>query len=135
MHMDSPALSNTGQTTVLVVDDEVLVRMVAVEMLIDAGFAVIEAEGASSALEALSIHPEITVLFSDINMPGAFDGLELARRVHLLRPDVQLILTSGLMGPVKGEIPGVQFVPKPYNSYVVADLIRAASKADRVARD
>lgn len=125
----SPAAPDGHQVAVLVVDDEVLVRMFAVDMLVDAGFIVHEAESAPEALEVLRRHPEVTVLFSDINMPGAFDGLELARQVHLLRPDVQLILTSGRVRPSEGDMPDADFVPKPYNHRVVPELIRTANKA------
>lgn len=126
MHSRAPA-------TVLIVDDEPIVRMHAAIVLSDAGFLIREASCASDALEALRLHPEVTVLFSDINMPGAFDGLELARRVHLLRPDVQLILTSGLVRPTAAEMPNGVFIAKPYNCDAVSDLINAGRAAGTVA--
>lgn len=104
-------------------------------MLTEAGFAIREADCAAAALEQLRRHPEITVLFSDINMPGAFDGLELARQVHVLRPDVQLILTSGLMHPSKSEMSDGEFVAKPYAAQTVPDLIHAAGAAAKAACD
>ena len=57
-------------------------------------------------------------------MPGEFDGLELARRVHLLKPEVHLILTSGLMRPTSAELSGGQFKPKPYDDAAVTEMIR-----------
>jgi CheY-like chemotaxis protein len=109
--------------TVLVVDDEPLVRMNAVAMLEAAGFKVVEAQCGSSGLAAVDRHPEVMVLFTDINMPGEFDGLELARRVHFARPDIHLILTSGLMRPRSAELSGGQFIPKPYDDASVTEMI------------
>lgn len=114
-------------TSVLVVDDEPLVRMCAVEMLMEAGFAVVEADDAESALERLEEHPEVSVLFTDINMPGAFDGLELARRVHAKRPDVQLIITSGRGRPAQSDLSDGEFVLKPYEVAAISRMIRGAA--------
>ena len=116
---------------VLVVEDESVVRMNATMMLESAGYMVFEADSGVAGLEQLSLHPEIKILFTDINMPGEFDGLELARQAHLLRPDVHLILTSGLMSPEVHELSGGDFIAKPYDDLKVADLIRAG--AARVA--
>ena len=112
---------------VLVVDDEPLIRMYARAVLEDAGFAVIEAGNAEEALARLDDRPEISVLFTDINMPGRFDGLELARRVHERRGDVQLIITSGRERPAADQIPDSgAFIAKPYDCTSVARLIRSA---------
>jgi CheY-like chemotaxis protein len=64
------------KNVVLVVDDEPLIRMNAAAMLEDAGFGVLEAADADDALAVLDNHPEIGVLFTDINMPGSMDGLD-----------------------------------------------------------
>jgi CheY-like chemotaxis protein len=114
-------------TSVLVVDDEPMVRLCAVEMLTEAGFAVFEADDAESALERLEQHPQISVLFTDINMPGAFDGLELARRVHALRPEVQLIITSGRGRPAQSDLSDGEFVLKPYEVAAISRMIHAAT--------
>lgn len=72
----------------------------------------------------LAAHPEISVLFTDINMPGERDGLALAEVVHQRRPDVRLILTSGREQPAPAEIPDDgQFIPKPYHLDVITTLI------------
>lgn len=113
--------------TVLVVDDEALVRMNAAAMLEAAGFKVVEAQCGTSGLAVLDRHPEVMVLFTDINMPGDFDGLELARRVHFVRPDIHLIITSGLMRPRSAELSGGQFIPKPYDDASVIEMIRFAA--------
>ena len=74
--------------TVLIAEDELLVRIVAAAIFVDAGFEVIEADCAEEALEALNSRAaEIDLLFTDINMPGHLDGLQLARQVHEAWPD------------------------------------------------
>lgn len=121
-------MTNPSPAVVLVVDDEALVRMFAVDVIEEAGLQSIEASNASEAMTLLGAHPEITVLFTDINMPGPFDGLELARKVHALRPDVQLILTSGRERPRGDEIPDHgDFVPKPYRAATLTQLLLAGS--------
>ncbi len=98
-------------------------------MLEDAGFATIEANGSEDALAQLERHPEISVLFTDINMPGRFDGLELARRVHGLRPSIQLVITSGRRPADPNEIPTTgSFIPKPYDAASIVSAIQAVSK-------
>ncbi len=67
---------------VLVVDDEAVLRFIASDVLEESGFQVLEAEDANAALKVLAEHPGVRVLFTDINMPGALDGLDLAREVH-----------------------------------------------------
>lgn len=109
---------------ILVVEDEAIIRMIAADMLQDAGFATLEASGPEDALAQFARHPEISVLFTDINMPGDFDGVELARRVHSFRPDVRLILTSGRDAPQQCDLPeDGQFLPKPYDRASLARLV------------
>lgn len=113
--------------TVLVVDDEPFIRMNALDMLGDAGFDVVEAAQADEALVQLADHPEIGLLFTDVNMPGSMDGLDLARRVHELRPEVRLIVTSGKVRPIGRELPDHgQFIGKPYLEQQLLAMIRAA---------
>jgi DNA-binding NtrC family response regulator len=118
--------------TVLVVDDEALIRMYAVDVLEDAGFKAIEAEDGEAALDALDRHPEIGVVFTDIHMPGPFDGLVLARKVHERRPDIQLIIASGRGRPTRDELPrGGTFFMKPYDATEIARLISVTDKVSR----
>jgi len=116
-----PAASD--QKTVLVVDDESIVRMHAADLLEQAGYRVIEASNGEEALAALNRSPEISVLFSDINMPG-LDGFELARAVHALRPDVHLILTSALSRSTAEMVESEAiFIHKPYSALQVVKVI------------
>ena len=115
-------------TVILVVDDEPIIRLDAVAMMEDAGFAVIEAADAREALDVMTAHDDISVLFTDINMPGPFDGLELARQVHDRWPEVQLVITSGRVMLSQTEIPDHgHFIAKPYQTMAVVALLKSLS--------
>jgi len=103
------------QKEVLIVEDEAMVRMVAADALADCGIVAWEAGDAEEALDALNHHPSISLLFTDVNMPGDMNGIELARRVHEVRPDVELIITSGATIIANDDLPDHgTFLGKPY---------------------
>jgi CheY-like chemotaxis protein len=108
---------------VLLVEDELLVRMTAADELEEAGFQVLEAANADVALKVLEARSdEVHVLFTDVNMPGTMDGMELAKQVHRRWPHVLLLISSGYARPHPDEIPDHgQFMPKPYGA---ATLVR-----------
>jgi CheY-like chemotaxis protein len=112
------------RTIVLVVEDEPLVRFDAVDALHDAGFDVVEAGNADAALAVLASRDDIAVLFTDINMPGSMNGLELAAEVHKRWPSIHLIVTSGLVKPRRADIPddGL-FIGKPYVAEHMAAVV------------
>lgn len=117
-------MSPGQQPLVLIVDDEPLVRMIAAEGLFDAGFEVIEAESAEDALGILAARPDIGVLFTDINMPGGVDGVELANLVHARWPRLCIVITSGQDHLRAGAMPQAgRFVPKPYRADDVVHVI------------
>jgi len=87
--------SSTGKETILVVEDEPTVRMVAIRFLTNAGYEVLEAEEAATAIKIFESRDDIDMLFSDINIPGNMNGQELAQWATLHRPEVKLLLTSG----------------------------------------
>ena len=74
--------SDAGRPVVLIVEDELLIRMHAVDMIESAGFDVVEAENADEAIAILERRADITVVFTDVNMPGSMDGLKLAAAVR-----------------------------------------------------
>src|SRR5437868_6481172 len=80
---------------VLVVEDEMVLRMRAVDIVEDAGFTAVEAVNADEALSILESRSDISLLFSDIQMPGSMDGLKLAHAVHDRWPSIKIILVSG----------------------------------------
>jgi two-component sensor histidine kinase/FixJ family two-component response regulator len=90
---------------VLVVEDEMLLRMRAVDIVEDAGFTPIEAGNADEALAILESRSDIVLLFTDIQMPGSMDGLKLAHTVHQRWPSINIILVSGKLTLTAAEKP------------------------------
>lgn len=107
---------------VLVVDDEVFVRLTAVDVIEEAGHITYEAGDADEAIGLLEEHPEIDVVFTDIKMPGSMDGLGLASLLHRQWPDVKVILTSGHLSIGDLE-PGASFLPKPYRAHALTERL------------
>jgi two-component system, response regulator PdtaR len=117
--------------TILVVEDEALLRMHAADLLEENGFRVVEAANADAALKLLETRDDVRLLFTDIQMPGSCDGMDLARLVHARWPNILLVITSGQIKPAKAEIPDDgRFVGKPYRANEllgeVNDLMRKA---------
>lgn len=119
-----PLSAGIKPITVLVVDDDALTLMTAVITVEEAGYTVLSAHDAEGAMQALRQHPQIVGLFTDIEMPGARNGLWLAHETRRLWPAVQILLASGTARPVTDEMPdGGQFLRKPYSpSQVVSSL-------------
>lgn len=111
------------QIAVLVVEDESLVRLNIVAELEDSGLAVLEADNALDAIGILAAQPKVDVIFTDIDMPGDINGLQLARIVKLRYPAIQVIVTSGRRGVADHELPeAARFFPKPYS---IANIVQA----------
>lgn len=99
---------------VLVVDDEALLRWHAADMLSSAGYQVVEADDAATALRIMETRNDVRLLFTDIQMPGR-NGLDLAKEVHQRWPNVLLLVTSGGLQIADSDIPDHgRFVAKPY---------------------
>jgi CheY-like chemotaxis protein len=109
---------------VLVVEDEFLLRMDAVDMIEAAGFDVVEAADADAAIEILEARNDIAVIFTDIQMPGSMDGLKLARAVRGRWPPIKIIATSGIHVGETDLPEGGRFLPKPYSSAQIAGMLR-----------
>jgi DNA-binding NtrC family response regulator len=109
---------------VLIVEDDVLLRLVTASNLRDAGFEVIEAANSAEAIRVLDCIP-VDALFSDIDMPGRMDGLALAQWVHQRRLDTRIILTSGLERALGAAEEYASFLPKPYADADVEHLLRS----------
>src|ERR1700722_7168458 len=106
----------TKRPVVLVVEDEFLIRMNAAEMIEEAGFEVAEASNADEAVAILESRLDIAVVFTDIQMPGSLDGLNLAKAVRDRWPPIHIVASSGLVDVRTGDLPhGGRFFPKPYS--------------------
>lgn len=101
---------------ILLVEDEPVLRIVVAEFFLDCGFEVLEAEDADQALHLLRQHPEVSVMVTDVRMPGAMDGIALTRAALELRPDLNVAVTSAHHRLNTGELPPeVLFFSKPYD--------------------
>jgi two-component sensor histidine kinase len=109
MSTDRPGVPN-----VLIVEDEMVLRMRAVDIVEDAGFQPVEAVNADQALSILESRSDISLLFTDIQMPGTMDGLKLAHAVHDRWPAIKIILVSGQVNPSETDKPAdSRFFGKP----------------------
>jgi CheY-like chemotaxis protein len=113
-------------SAVLIVEDEPLVRLCAVETVEAAGFTVIEAANADEAIRILEDRSDIRVVFTDIHMPGSMDGLKLAHAVRDRWPPIKIIVTSGRERVADQELPaGGRFFAKPYDPAQIQETLRA----------
>jgi two-component system, response regulator PdtaR len=118
-----------GQTetrpVILVVEDDFLIRMHAVEMVRLGGFDVVEAGNADEAIEILEVRFDITVVFTDVQMPGSMDGLKLAAAIRGRWPPIRIVATSGMVEVTEDDLPpGSRFLPKPYSERQVVGALR-----------
>ena len=93
------------KSVILIVEDEALIRLGAIQMLEDAGFETVEATNADDAIKILELRNDIRAVFTDINMPGTLDGIGMAHLVRGRWPPIHLILTSGLSSPSADDFP------------------------------
>jgi CheY-like chemotaxis protein len=117
-----------GVPTVLVVDDEILVRVVIAEYLRDCGYRVLEAGTPEDAVALLGSKLKIDIVFTDLELPGHSSGLELARWIRRRHPDVRVIVTSGVYSSAElaGELcEAGPPITKPYESDAVVQRIRS----------
>ena len=119
-----PCATRFRQQVVLVVDDEPLIRALVSDWLFESGVATAEAADGHDAIAYLASNPEVALVFSDINMPGACDGVALAAWIRSNRPDVSVILASA-QSSHEGFLPGVRFFAKPYDLKDVVHCITA----------
>jgi FOG: CheY-like receiver len=122
--MSTPA--GKSLPVVLIVEDEPLLRMLAVEVVEDAGFVAIEACDADQAVILLESRTDISLLFTDINMPGSMDGLKLAHAVRDRWPPIKILLVSGQERLQLSELPSNScFVGKPYQASALVEELRS----------
>jgi two-component system, response regulator PdtaR len=111
---------------VLIVEDDPLLRMLATDVVSEAGYVALEAGDADQALALLQARPDIALLFTDIDMPGSMDGLKLAQSVSDRRPPIKILIVSGQVRPKPSDLPSnSRFVAKPYRSAALVGELRA----------
>lgn len=122
------------QTTVLIVEDEVIIRMSAAATLEDAGFGVLEAGNSAEALELLLKHQEIGALMTDVRMPGEMDGLDLVDCVRRFHPAIRSLVVSGNASATQARDAGAfSFLAKPYMAYSLVHAVRAMVQSNAVS--
>ena len=91
---------SAAPATILIVEDEMMIRMNTVEMVEEAGYAPLEAIDADGAVAMLESRSDIALMVTDIQMPGSMDGVELAQAVHMRWPLIKIIIVSALNQPI-----------------------------------
>jgi CheY-like chemotaxis protein len=124
----SASATPSGYETVLVVEDNVEVRELAVAMITDLGYRVLTAPDGPSALDILQGGEHIDLLFSDVVMPGGMNGFELISKARAMRDDIRALVTSGYANVYRpgSNRPNVPLLLKPYRRGDLAQCIRAA---------
>ncbi len=128
LHEELSAGAAPGSKTILVVDDEPLVRMVTVEVLEDLGYNVLEAEDGPSALRLVAACPEIDLLLTDVGLPNGMNGRQLADAIRAPRPDLPVLFVTGYAENAvlnHGHLErGMQVLTKPFAAEVLARRVR-----------
>jgi signal transduction histidine kinase/ActR/RegA family two-component response regulator len=131
---EPPAALNPGSETILVVEDDAAVRALAVSMLRDLGYTVVEAATGDAALAVLAARDDIAVVFSDIVMPGDTSGLDLAKELIENRPEIGVVVTSGYTSrysDTERTLALVEFIRKPYRQAELSACVRKAVAAGK----
>jgi CheY-like chemotaxis protein len=135
-HADGAAASrrNACLSSVLLVEDNEEVAALVREMFLELGYEVTRVASAKAALGALANGRRVDIVFSDIMMPGDMDGLELAREIHMRRPNLPIVLTSGYTQRAlrEAEAQGLRILRKPYRIEQLAHTITAALEASQL---
>ena len=119
-------------STVLLVEDEPLIRLFVAELLEESGFKVVEAANALEALVLLEAGLEVNVLLTDVDMPNGCNGFELAHKVHESWPEAEILIMSGRQWPAEGDLPmGAAFLAKPCPDEAIVSHVRSAAERSR----
>jgi DNA-binding NtrC family response regulator len=120
------------QSTVLLVEDEPLIRLFISELLEEAGFKVVEAANATEALVILEAGLRVNVLLTDVDMPSGCNGFELAHKVHKSWPEAEILIMSGRQWPEQGDLPpGAAFLAKPCPNEAIVSHVHSAVERTR----
>jgi len=113
------------RNAVLIVDDEAMLRLYAIDIVEEAGFVAVEAADADEAIRILGQRDDIAIVFTDVNMPGSMDGVRLAAAIRDRWPPIHIIVTSGLLRRDTVDLPSdVSFFSKPYDSRKLSAEVR-----------
>lgn len=112
------------KAVVLVVEDEPLIRFTTLDALEEVGHQVLEAGNADEAMVLFRNRSDINIVFTDVNMAGSMDGIQLAQRIRAIRPSIGIIITSGVVNLDPMLLPtNTVFLPKPYRHDILLSSI------------
>jgi two-component system, response regulator PdtaR len=112
------------KAVILVVEDNALIRMAAMDLMVVAGFEALEASNADEAIQVLESRPDIHLVFTDVNMPGSMDGVKLSHYIRDRWPPVKLIVASGKTVIEESQLPlGARLFRKPYDEGSIVEAI------------
>lgn len=121
-----------SQSTVLLVEDEPLIRLFIADLLEESGFKVVEAANATEAWVLLEAGLEVNVLLTDVDMPNGCNGFELAHRVHETQPETEILIMSGRRWPSEGDLPqGAAFLAKPCPNETIVSYVQSAAERSK----
>lgn len=131
-----PTPISSQRPIILVAEDEEFVRQMLVDVLEDAGFAVVSVAAAEDALGFAIMDFAFDALITDIGLDGPLDGWDLAETLREMRPDIPVIYASATSAADRATrgVAGSLFVPKPYNALKVCELVAGLVRAHRSAR-
>jgi CheY-like chemotaxis protein len=118
----------SSQHVILVVEDDALLRLEAMDLIERAGFTAVEAPNSKEAIRILESRPDIHTVFTDIEMPPGIDGIMLAAAIRDRWPPIRIVVTSGQKIPRRGTLPvDALFLAKPYREQELVDAFRSLS--------
>ena len=130
LHCGSLDIMANGKPVILVVEDDALVRTLAVVVAEDSGFEVLSAASADEAIPILESRSDIRLVFTDVSMPGSMNGLKLAHVVRDRWPPVELLVTSAFSNFTVADLPKrSRFLAKPYNVGTLAKTLQQMAGA------
>ena len=113
-----------GHAVILIVEDSVLIRMGAVDIVVSAGYEALEAEDADEAIRILESRDDIDLVFTDVQMPGTMDGVKLSHYIRDRWPPVRIMVASGMAILEESSLPtGSRFFAKPYDHHAIANAM------------
>lgn len=117
---------NKGKAVVLVVEDDMIIRLGAVDLVLSAGYEALEAGDADEAIRILESRDDIDLVFTDVQMPGTMDGFKLSHYIRDRWPPVKLIVASGAAILEESSFPGgCRFFSKPYDDNTIIKVMAA----------
>ena len=122
---------NNGKAVVLVVEDDAIIRIGAIDLVLSAGYEALEARDADEAIRLLELRNDVDLVFTDVQMPGTMDGLKLSHYIRDRWPPVKLIVASGNAILEESSLPGgSRFFSKPYDDRSITEAIARLLASD-----